>query len=81
MRIRAKAMARANWLCEHCTKQGKTTPAREVDHIKPLHKGGTDAMDNLAALCVACHEAKTAKDMGFEAKRKVKIGADGWPIP
>ena len=79
MRIRSAVMARSNWLCQECTKQGRTTPALEVDHIKPLHKGGTDAMDNLAALCVPCHEAKTAKDMGYTVK--VTIGPDGWPIP
>ena len=77
MVIRAKVMARCNHLCEHCAKQGRTTPARQVDHIKPLSQGGTDALDNLAALCIPCHEAKTAKDMGYRPRQAV--GLDGWP--
>ena len=27
-------------LCAHCLKRGFTTPATEVDHIKPLREGG-----------------------------------------
>lgn len=77
MRIRSQVMTRCNWLCEHCAQQGRVTPALEVDHIKPLHKGGTDALDNLAGLCAPCHEAKTARDMGYAVK--VTIGVDGWP--
>ena len=77
MRLRQAVMARANWLCEHCFKEGRPTPAREVDHVVPLCKGGTDALDNLAALCVPCHEAKTARDMGYRIKPR--IGLDGWP--
>jgi 5-methylcytosine-specific restriction protein A len=77
MRMRQVVMNRANWLCEDCIKQARTTPAREVDHIIPLHKGGTDAIDNLAALCVPCHQAKTARDMGYRVKPR--IGIDGWP--
>jgi 5-methylcytosine-specific restriction enzyme A len=77
MRIRGQIMTRANHLCEQCAKDGKTTPAREVDHITPIFKGGTDALSNLAALCIPCHEAKTARDMGY--KHKARIGLDGWP--
>ena len=36
--------------------------ATEVDHIVPKSAGGTDAMDNLQALCKSCHSRKTAKE-------------------
>lgn len=36
------------------------TSSAEIDHIKPLHKGGTNARENLQGLCVECHKAKTA---------------------
>jgi 5-methylcytosine-specific restriction enzyme A len=39
----------------------------ELDHIVPLHKGGTDARDNLVGLCMTHHAAKTAADMGHRA--------------
>ena len=78
MRIRSLALSRCNHLCEQCTKQGKATPARHVDHITPLHKGGTDDLANLKGLCIPCHEAKTAQDMGYKARQA--IGLDGWPV-
>ena len=49
----------------------------QVDHIKPIYKGGKDTPDNRQLLCSPCHDAKTAKDMGH--KRRV-IGVDGYPV-
>lgn len=47
-------------------------PVLEVDHIIPLHQGGTNALDNLQVLCVRCHVDKTGEDR----KRK-----DQTPLP
>jgi 5-methylcytosine-specific restriction protein A len=33
--------------------------AVDVDHIKPLGRGGTNARENLQPLCRACHNVKT----------------------
>lgn len=52
----------AHPLCEHCLAAGRTTPAREVDHITPLERGGTHDEANLQALCKPCHSAKTARE-------------------
>ena len=38
--------------------------AREVDHIIPKRKGGTNAIDNLQSLCSSCHSTKTAREDG-----------------
>jgi 5-methylcytosine-specific restriction protein A len=35
-------------------------PATEVDHIKPLRRGGTHDRTNLRAMCKRCHSSKTA---------------------
>ena len=64
-------------LCRLCAEKGKTTAAQEVDHILPLHKGGTNDRDNLQPICVPCHLDKTDRDMG---RNKQEIGLDGWPI-
>jgi len=81
-KLREAAMTRDKWLCQPCARQGKTTPARECDHIIPKAEGGTDALSNLAAICVPCHRAKTEAEAARAQGRRIKptIGADGWPV-
>ncbi|WP_217597159.1 HNH endonuclease [Cohnella sp. GbtcB17] len=63
--------AREGWLRKHplcvaCERQGKLTPANEVDHIRP-HRGDKvlfwDRL-NWQSLCKSCHSAKTARENG-----------------
>lgn len=75
--LRKRRLERSNWLCEDCRDKGDTTVATEVDHIIPLHKGGTDTDDNTRNLCGPCHEAKTREDMGH--RPRPTFGPDGWP--
>ena len=43
-------------LCEMCLKEGKTTAAVLVHHIKPIEDGGSMYdYDNLMSLCSECH--------------------------
>ena len=77
MALRARTL-RANPLCVTCQRKGRLTAAAEVDHITPLHKGGTDDSSNLQGLCHPCHADKTAAEQGY--KVRVQIGADGWPV-
>ena len=60
-------------VCQICERK----PAVEVDHIRPLAKGGTDISTNLQGLCKECHDIKTRKEFGIKEVRK--IGADGYP--
>lgn len=76
MVIRSKVLS-ANPLCVHCEAKGRTRKAEHVDHIVPLHQGGTDSLPNLQGLCIPCHEAKTAQDAGRQLK---SYGGDGWPV-
>lgn len=64
-------------LCRACLKDDRPTIAQEVDHIKPIHKGGGNAPSNLQPLCKACHNTKTLVDKGY--RPKLTFGADGWP--
>jgi len=53
-------------LCRECKRQGRIEMATDVDHIKALASGGTNAMSNLQSLCHACHSRKTvAQDGAF----------------
>lgn len=76
-RLRRSIFAREP-LCRACYAKGRTTAAEELDHITPLHKGGTDHPDNLQPLCADCHATKTARDLGH--RERVAIGPDGWPV-
>lgn len=50
-------------LCEICLREGRTTIAQEVHHVKPVSSGRNEAekrmlaysTDNLQALCEKCH--------------------------
>lgn len=75
-RIRLQVLADEP-LCRACQSQDRVTAAAEVDHIKPLHLGGTDERSNLQPLCAECHEQKTRAELGYE-EREV-VGLDGWP--
>jgi len=77
-RLRQQVMVRDKRLCQPCLRNGRATPAREVDHIKPKAKGGTDDMANLQAICSPCHREKSQRDEGKRVK--VQIGPDGWPV-
>lgn len=50
-----KWYASAHPLCEECLRAGRYTPTQVVHHILPLRDGGTNAENNLMALCHSCH--------------------------
>lgn len=63
-KLRNAVMAEQGYHCQECKKSGVISRAREVDHIIPKSQGGTDDVDNLAALCIACHSAKSQRESG-----------------
>jgi 5-methylcytosine-specific restriction enzyme A len=77
MAIRER-MYKMNPLCVHCYAKGIYTFWEELDHIVPIHKGGSNDQDNLQGLCKVCHDLKTAKELGYNKVRK--IGLNGLPI-
>lgn len=61
-KTRPAVLARDRHTCQirgpHCT-----TTATQVDHITPIAAGGhPHDLDNLRAVCEACHAAKTTTD-------------------
>lgn len=58
----AKKIVASNqkWKCAKCQELLDFT--YEIDHIKPLYKGGSNEMKNLRALCRGCHGRFTLLD-------------------
>ena len=50
MKLRSLVLRR-NPLCVICQAADRLTPAVEVDHRTPIHRGGTDDLSNLQGLC------------------------------
>lgn len=62
VRARVRILSRDSGLCQVCLKRGQVTRATQVDHTIPKAEGGTDADENLQAICKSCHQAKTADE-------------------
>lgn len=45
-----------NWLCVYCGE-----PAKALDHVIPLFRGGSDTAKNLVAACRSCNSSKGHK--------------------
>ena len=56
--VKKRVAARQKWRCASCKSLLDET--YELDHVRPLFKGGTNAENNLQALCKRCHMLKSA---------------------
>jgi 5-methylcytosine-specific restriction endonuclease McrA len=59
---RKRIKKRDGYLCQTCRRAGRVTLATQVDHIAPLHLGGSDTAINKESICDACHATKTARE-------------------
>ncbi|MDZ7895328.1 MAG: HNH endonuclease signature motif containing protein [Sphingobium sp.] len=66
---RLRRLARTNGLCEWCLTVDRVEPATEVDHIRPLAKGGADVDSNTRNLCADHHREATAEQFGHRFVR------------
>lgn len=57
-KIRFEVFKRDNFTCQYC---GKTPPnvMLEIDHIKPISKGGSNNINNLVTSCFDCNRGKS----------------------
>lgn len=61
-RIRFEVFKRDSFKCQYC---GAAAPEvlLQVDHIKPVAKGGTNDIVNLVTACIACNAGKSDKSL------------------
>lgn len=54
---------------------GCTGVAVTADHVIPVTQGGTHDLENLAAICGPCHEAKSNQERAAgRARRRARVG-------
>ena len=71
--VRKQVLERDGHRCRACGKPGRL----ECDHRIPLHLGGDPyELDNIQALCVSCHIAKTR----LENRRKPTPSETKWAV-
>ena len=81
--LRIAKLRSTNGLCEECMKEGIVTAARCVHHVVPIETARTkDEMkrlafdiNNLKALCFACH-ARIHKELGSNTAKIVRQRAE-----
>jgi 5-methylcytosine-specific restriction endonuclease McrA len=57
--VRWRVLMRDGFRCVACGKSGHEEGVKlEVDHIRPVARGGSDAMRNLRALCLECNRGR-----------------------
>ncbi len=61
--LRRKILERDNCTCQKCKNSIRNEPnlLLEIDHIRPLSKGGLTTEDNLQVLCWRCNRSKGSK--------------------
>ena len=57
-------------VCRLCLNAGRSRASQQVDHIRPLAWGGADDRGNKQALCIPCHEAKSAAERAVDAGQR-----------
>ncbi|WP_179955998.1 HNH endonuclease [Pannonibacter tanglangensis] len=76
----------ASPVCEVCARRGVVEAARVVDHNTAINAGGDPfpPLDGLTAMCVPCHNSKTAavdRKTALPFARRIKgFDADGNPL-
>ena len=63
-----KVAARSKWMCARCCEI--VDEHYEIDHVTPLHMGGTNCLTNLQLRCTLCHVKKTAGEREHKAALK-----------
>lgn len=65
-KLRFEVFKRDKFTCQYC---GKSAPdvVLEVDHIKPVAKGGTNDIMNLVTSCMECNRGKSDKELSDDS--------------
>jgi 5-methylcytosine-specific restriction endonuclease McrA len=69
---REQVMERDRLTCQRCGRSFADSRPLEAAHVVARAKGGSDDLNNLRALCIACHSDVDGWDVGdFDNSRRV----------
>jgi RNA-directed DNA polymerase len=72
----ARLLTRQQGTCRACELFFTDGDVREVDHLIPKTRGGTEAIDNLQRLHRHCHAVNTAREIGAHGTDDNRQGAE-----
>lgn len=65
--LRRLVAERARNCCEYCHCQAAfSTQSLSLEHVVPIHLGGSNSLDNLALACQGCNSHKYTKQQGVD---------------
>ena len=64
VRARFEIFKRDGFRCKYCGAVPSDTVILEIDHVKPIAKGGTNDPDNLVTACFSCNRGKSNVPLG-----------------
>jgi len=67
---REEVLRRSSGRCAIC---GRATNELQIDHIRPMARGGNDSLDNLRAVCPSCHVAVHRRPASRMADLKQRV--------
>ena len=69
--VRFEVFKRDKFTCQYCGAQAPDV-ILEIDHIKPVSKGGTNDIMNLVTSCKACNSGKTNRELSDDTIVKLQ---------
>lgn len=61
-KTRFEVFKRDNFTCQYCSAKPPKVPL-EIDHLKPVCKGGKNNIDNLITACFDCNRGKAGNEL------------------
>lgn len=78
--LRFSVLSRDRFTCRYCSRSAPEV-VLEIDHVKPVSKGGTNDLGNLVAACSDCNGGKSANEVDFvPAPAKARTRAPLHPL-
>lgn len=80
--LRQQVLERDHYLCAYCRVQGVITPAKTVDHLRPIEAFPNDKanINNLVVICRQCHALKTKFEQKYYGCGKENTPTGNKPV-